>query len=162
LVNPTIMQMVFALEWYDIPRSAYSDLIEYHPYLTNEDHDKLFYINFQHRIENAISVSLFSMVGNRLLKNRGGIFKRSYVRYPVALLASGIISYTFNYFILRPIYLNDLSEMGLAEKYFFLDLNADMMKQDLDEMGIKIDAKHFDLSQTEYRMSQQSAKADTK
>jgi hypothetical protein len=46
LVNPTIMQMVFALEWYDIPRSAYSDLIEYHPYLTNEDHDKLFYINF--------------------------------------------------------------------------------------------------------------------
>jgi hypothetical protein len=50
--------------------------------------------------------------------------------------------------------------MGLAEKYFFLDLNADMMKQDLDEMGIKIDAKHFDLSQTEYRMSQESAKTD--
>jgi hypothetical protein len=89
-----------------------------------------------------------------LLKNRGGIFKRSYVRYPVALLASGIISYTFNYFILRPIYLNDLKEMGLADKYFFLDLNADMMKQDLEEMGIKIDAKHFNLNQTEYRMNE--------
>jgi hypothetical protein len=35
--------MVFALEWYDIPRTAYADLIEYHPYLTVGDHDKLFY-----------------------------------------------------------------------------------------------------------------------
>jgi len=33
--------------------------------------------------------------------------------------------------------------MGLAEKYFFLDLNADMMKEDLKQMGIRIDAKHF-------------------
>ena len=36
--------MIFALEWYDIPRTAYSDLIEYHPYLTKGDHDKLFYL----------------------------------------------------------------------------------------------------------------------
>ncbi len=39
------MQMVYALEWYDIPRTAYSDLIEYHPYLTKIDYDKLFYVN---------------------------------------------------------------------------------------------------------------------
>lgn len=45
LQNPTLMQMMFSLEWYDIPRSSYSDLIEYHPYLTVGDHDKLFYIN---------------------------------------------------------------------------------------------------------------------
>ena len=41
LSNPTIMKMVFALEWYDIPRSAYSELIEFHPYLTYGDYDKL-------------------------------------------------------------------------------------------------------------------------
>lgn len=39
------MQMIIALEWYDIPRTSYSDLIEYHPYLTVGDYDKLFYIN---------------------------------------------------------------------------------------------------------------------
>jgi hypothetical protein len=44
LANPTIMQMVYALEWYDIPRTAYTELIEYHPYLTRGDYDKLFYI----------------------------------------------------------------------------------------------------------------------
>lgn len=44
LMNPTIMQMIYALEWYDIPRSAYSELIEYHPYLTLGDYDKLFYV----------------------------------------------------------------------------------------------------------------------
>ena len=67
LSNKTIMQMVYALEWYDIPRYNYSDLIEYHPYLTIGDHDKLFYCNTQHRIENCISFALFSLISSRLI-----------------------------------------------------------------------------------------------
>lgn len=59
--------MIYALEWYDIPRSAYSELIEFHPYLTRGDYDKLFYVNTQHRIENGISFTLFALVANRLL-----------------------------------------------------------------------------------------------
>lgn len=39
LENQAIMKMVYALEWYDIPRSAYSELVEFHPYLTYGDHD---------------------------------------------------------------------------------------------------------------------------
>lgn len=74
LTNPTIMQMVYALEWYDIPRTAYSELIEYHPYLTRGDYDKLFYINMQHRIENGISFSLFSLITNRLLAQKTKVF----------------------------------------------------------------------------------------
>ena len=51
--------------------------------------------------------------------------------------------------------------MGLVEKYFFLDLNADLMKDDLEKYGFKIDAKHFDLNQTEERLNNQSSnKAD--
>jgi hypothetical protein len=53
-------------------------------------------------------------------------------RYPAALGFAGLLTYAFNMFVLRPIYLNDIEEMGLAEKYFFLDLNADMMKDDLE------------------------------
>ena len=34
LKNSTILQMIYALEWWDIPRSNYSYLIEFHPYLT--------------------------------------------------------------------------------------------------------------------------------
>jgi hypothetical protein len=45
--------------------------------------------------------------------------------------------------------------MGLSDKYFFLDLNADMMKEDLEQIGFKIDAKHFDLERTEQRLSDQ-------
>lgn len=48
LDDPTILQMVYALEWYDIPRTAYSELIEFHPYLTKGDHDKLYYVKMQH------------------------------------------------------------------------------------------------------------------
>ena len=42
--NPVILQMIYALEWYDIPRSAKPDLIEFHPYLTDEDYEKVYYI----------------------------------------------------------------------------------------------------------------------
>lgn len=37
LQSPGIMKMIFALEWYDIPRTAFSELIEFHPYLTIGD-----------------------------------------------------------------------------------------------------------------------------
>jgi hypothetical protein len=37
--------MMFALEWYDIPRNAYAELVEYHPYLIKGDLGKLYYIN---------------------------------------------------------------------------------------------------------------------
>ena len=44
LENETILQMIYALEWYDVPRSAKADLVEFHPYLTEGDHEKLYYI----------------------------------------------------------------------------------------------------------------------
>ena len=37
LNDPTILQMLYALDWYDIPRSAFTELIEFHPYLTVGD-----------------------------------------------------------------------------------------------------------------------------
>jgi hypothetical protein len=159
LMNPAIMKMVFALEWYDIPRTAYSELIEFHPYLTVGDQDKLDQINRWHRTENSISWLLFSMIINRRLMTKSkaeSVFKtRRLVRLPVALGLGGLITYAFNVFILRPIYLEELNQYGLAEKYFFLDLNADMMRQDLEQMGISIEAKHFDLEKTEQRIEQQ-------
>jgi hypothetical protein len=49
----------------------------------------------------------------------------------------------------------------LTEKYFFLDLNADLMREDLKGMGISIDAKHFDMEKTERRLAEQDLKADS-
>lgn len=93
------------------------------------------------------------MIANRLLMtktNVESIFRRRrVVRLPGALALGGLITYGFNLAILRPIYLEELNSFGLAEKYFFLDLNADMMRQDLEQMGISIEAKHFDMEKTE-------------
>jgi len=44
LTDNSILQMIYALEWYDVPRSAKADLIEFHPYLTEDDYEKLYYI----------------------------------------------------------------------------------------------------------------------
>ena len=72
---------------------------------------------------------------------------RRYARNPFALICGGIATYTMNRAWLRPIMLNDLEEMKLAEKYFSLDLNADAMRADLDTMGISIQAKYFNLEE---------------
>lgn len=113
LQTPAIMKMVYALEWYDIPRSAYSELIEFHPYLTHGDYDKLSEINNYHRTENTISMILFSMIANRLLMTRTAltsIFRRKRIaRLPMAMTIGGLITYAFNFAILRPIYLEELN-----------------------------------------------------
>jgi hypothetical protein len=108
LSNPTIMQMVYALEWYDIPRAAYSELIEFHPYLTKGDYDKLFYVNMQHKIENGISFSLLTLMANRILGAKFNLFKRRLFRLPAAISVGGAFAYLFNLAVLRPIYLNDV------------------------------------------------------
>ena len=69
LENDTILQMIYALEWYDVPRSLKQDLIEYHPYLVEDDYEKLYYIKQQHLIELSVSQLLFTLVSNRIIHN---------------------------------------------------------------------------------------------
>lgn len=69
LENSTVLQMIYALEWYDVPRSAKTDLIEFHPYLTEDDYEKLYYIKSQHSIELTVGGLLFTLVSNRILHN---------------------------------------------------------------------------------------------
>ena len=153
LKNSAIMQMIYALEWYDIPRSHYSSLIEFHPYLTEQDQESLWYVDQQHIIENSISMVLFSLVANRLLQQAGpSIFKRRIGRWPCALLTAGSLSYALNVAVFRQIQQNDYKELGL-DKYYSLDLNADMMQKDLEErFNIRVKAQHFDLEQAQARV----------
>lgn len=143
--NDTILQMIYALEWFDIPRSAKTDLIEFHPYLTVADHQRLFYVKEQHMIELGVCGLLFTLVCNRFLHSQGpSIFKRRYIRFPTALIGSAGLTYASNQFLLRQLLNKDLAEESL-EKYYELDLNAEMMKKDLAELGIQISANHFDM-----------------
>lgn len=71
--------------------------------------------------------------------------KKRFARLPCALLIGGAFTFAMNKFVLKTIMLNDMEEIGLTKKYFDLDLNADMMREDLSNHGISITAKHFDL-----------------
>ena len=57
------------------------------------------------------------------------------LRTPLAALLGGLTTYAINRTIMRPVYENDLKELGL-DKYYELDLDADMMRQDLRQMKI--------------------------
>jgi len=71
------------------------------------------------------------MVGNRILRNQGpSLLGKRYVRFPSALILGGLATYALNQVLLKPLLHKDLKEDGL-DKYYELDLNADMMKQDL-------------------------------
>ena len=73
--------------------------------------------------------------------------QKRFLRFPATLAMGGMLTYVLNYFILRPIYLSDLEQMGLTKKYFGLDLNADMMRSDLENLGISITARHFNMAE---------------
>ena len=68
--------------------------------------------------------------------------QQRWLRTPVALFQGGILTYAFNLGIMKHVYLNDLKELKM-EKYFSLDLDADMMRQDLKDMGIDIEGKYY-------------------
>jgi hypothetical protein len=164
LNNPAILKMIFALEWYDVPRTCYSELIEMHPYLTRGDYEKLQQLDSWHTTENTISWLLFSMMSNRLIMTKSSptslLRRRTFARLPLAMIFGGVLTYAMNLAVLRPLYLNEINEYKLSDKYFFLDLNADMMREDLKQMGINIEAKHFDMDLTERRMAQEGAQDD--
>jgi hypothetical protein len=46
-----------------------------------------------------------------------------------------MLTFAINKTIMVPVYEKDLKELGLS-KYYELDLDADMMRQDLEEMKI--------------------------
>ena len=79
-------------------------------------------------IELAISSALGFLASNRILNNYGPtIFQKRYVRFPSAALMGGLLTFGLNQTLLKTLLLNDLKEEKL-EKYYTLDLNADMMK----------------------------------
>jgi len=77
--------------------------------------------------------------------------QKRFLRIPATLALGGLFTYILNHLILRPVYLNDLEAMGLAKKYFGLDLNADMMRADLENLGISIAARHFNMEESQAR-----------
>ena len=79
-------------------------------------------------IELGISSVLFYLAGNRVLNNYGPtLFQKRYVRFPTAMLFGGLLTFGLNQTFLKTLLLNDLKEEKL-DKYYQLDLNADMMK----------------------------------
>lgn len=92
---------------------------------------------------------LFSMMSNRIIMTRSSatsiLKRRTLARLPLAMALGGVLTYAMNLAVLRPLYLSELNDYKLADKYFYLDLNADMMREDLKQMGFNIEAKHFDM-----------------
>ena len=71
------------------------------------------------------------------------------LRWPPALLIGGAATYLANMFIFRELYLTDLKELKLVPKYTSLDLDADLIRQDLDRMGVSIPGVYYNREQVE-------------
>ena len=57
------------------------------------------------------------------------------LRSPIACFFGGLFTLVIDRNIMLPVYEKDLEEMGLS-KYYSLDLDADMMREDLRQMKI--------------------------
>ena len=61
--------------------------------------------------------------------------QKRWLRTPCACLMGGLVTLAINKTIMVPVYEKDLKELGLS-KYYALDLDADMMRDDLKQMKI--------------------------
>jgi hypothetical protein len=55
---------------------------------------------------------------------------------PLALALAGVGTYITNMVLFRLLMLSELDDKELTQKYFELDLDKDMMRADLEELGI--------------------------
>ena len=127
--------MLYALEWYEVPKTAYINLVGFHPYLTEKDCAKLYEIKKDHLNENCISLLLFALLSNRLLTKKA-FFQSRLTRIPATLFLSGCGAYLINKILLQPLMLQEMEEIEFKKKYFTLDLNENMMRHDLKNLGI--------------------------
>ena len=74
---------------------------------------------------------------NVLLKQRPQIFGQRSIRYASSILIGGLIVEQIDKFVINPEMQNKLKVMGLAKKYFNLDLNPDQIKEDLKRLRIE-------------------------
>ena len=90
--------MIYALEWHNLKRTKYSDLIEYHPNLTAGDQQRLTDLNIEHSISSGVTLFLTSIIANRTLANTDSLrfMKQRWLRTPAALLVGGVFTLAVN------------------------------------------------------------------
>ena len=59
--------MIYALEWYNLRKNKHSELIEFHPYLTVGDFNRLSMLNFEQSATTGVTLLLTSLIANRHL-----------------------------------------------------------------------------------------------
>ena len=65
--NPQILKMIYAIEWFELPRTDYSQLVLYHPELTKGDLNKLYGLDQEHYLSGGVTFMLTSLIANRVL-----------------------------------------------------------------------------------------------
>ena len=83
---------------------------------------------------------LASIISNRQLYNIHNsvkLLKHRIFRVPSAIGIGAICAAAFDYGLMSHVYDNDIKELGL-DKYYSLDLDSEMMRKDLAEMGINV------------------------
>lgn len=138
--------MIYAVEWFELPRTDYSHLIMYHPELTKGDLKKLDGLDQEHYLSGGITFLLSSLIANRVLLRQQKpsihrFMQKRWLRTPVACFFGGLFTVAVNKTIMIPVYEKDLQDLGLS-KYYELDLDASMMREDLRKMNIRRISEH--------------------
>ena len=90
-----------------------------------------------HMIENGITLVLGMLVCSRLIKKKMPDVSRLR-RWFLTMGGSVPATYLINKIVLKPILMQELEDAELTEKYLKLDLDEEMMRTDLDQMGIRL------------------------
>ena len=90
----------------------------------------MYFINFMNMVVNTTFFNL-------LLRRRPSIFGSRSIRYASSILIGGIITDLIDRIVINPEMQRQFELMGLAKKYYSLDLNPDQIILDLRKLRIE-------------------------
>lgn len=135
LYDERILLLIFAYEWFDIPKMKIYDKVSYNPYITTKDFKKLntIYQNYSNNLLLSflpIGLTVF-LIKRRFLNNKFKSFKRNWKFY---LLIGGIVTMVppalwYLYFL--PKMNKNIVEDPQLRKYLELDVDKEKIRLDL-------------------------------
>ena len=132
--SPDVLYMLYALEWFEVPKSNHLEQVMQHPQLTTDDQIKINYISKNHTIENALCFGLASVL---FWKQGHRFVKRPFLRVLPVAVSALVFSYFTNRILFEPLVKNEIVDNDMAQ-YFELDLDEGMMRADLAQLGVQL------------------------
>jgi hypothetical protein len=138
LYDDKVLLMIYAWEWFKIPKSNKFELVSYHPFLKQKDLDLITHLSIKYASMAFIPALCFFMFGLRMFSKRYNKKDKLIIFSMFHLITSNVLGFVlwkcFFYNKLN----TEIENTKKFKKYLVLDVDKEKIKDDLKKYNIKL------------------------